>query len=58
MVDTFLKYPGILELHDFSLHHYLAEDTFVQKEYDKYIEIMKYCHGNKGEYTAKRFLKR
>jgi Glycosyltransferase len=57
VVDTFLKYPGILELHDFSLHHYLAEDTFVQKEYDKYIEIMKYCHGNKGEYTAKRFLK-
>lgn len=57
VVDTFLKYPGILELHDLSLHHYLAEDTFVQKQYDQYIEVMKYCHGKKGEETAKRFLK-
>ena len=49
VIDTFLKYPGILELHDLSLHYYLAEDTYVQKDFDKYIEIMKYCHGKKGE---------
>lgn len=57
VIDTFLKYPGILELHDLSLHYYLAEDTYVQKDFDKYIEIMKYCHGKKGEEAAKRFLK-
>ena len=56
VVETFMKYPGILELHDLSLHHYLAEDTFVQKKYDKYIEIMKYCHGKEGEAAARRFL--
>lgn len=57
VIDTLLKYPGILELHDFSLHHYLAEDTFVQKDFDGYLRIMKYCHGREGERTAKRFLK-
>lgn len=57
VIDTLLKYPGILELHDFSLHHYLAEDTYVQKDYDEYIRVMKYCHGKDGENTAKRFLK-
>lgn len=56
VIDTLLKYPGILELHDFSLHHYLAEDTFVQKDFDGYLRIMKYCHGKEGEHTAKRFL--
>lgn len=56
IVETFLKYGGILELHDISLHHYLAEDTIVQNNCDKYIEIMKYCHGIKGEKVAKQFL--
>ena len=56
VVEMFLKYPGILELHDISLHHYLAEDTFVKKDYEKYVEIMRYCHGKDGEKTARRFL--
>lgn len=56
VTDCFLKYPDILEIHDLSLHHYLAEDTFVKQDYDKYVEIMKYCHGKDGEKTAKRFL--
>lgn len=53
VVKEFLKYPGILELHDFSLHHYLAESTFARGKYDEYIRIMKYCHGSNGEKTAK-----
>lgn len=56
VIDTFLEYPDILELHDVSLHHFLAEDTYVQHDYEKYVEIMKYCHGKDGERTARRFL--
>ena len=56
VVDTFKKFPGILELHDLALHHYLAEDTFVVKKYDEYLKIMEYCHGEKGKNTAQLFL--
>jgi len=56
IVETFKKYPGILELHDLSLHYYLAEDTWLHGDIDEYIKIMKYCHGNKGEQTASQFI--
>lgn len=55
IVEMFMKYPDILELHDISLHHYLAEGTFPDKNFDKYIEIMKYCHGKEGEKIARKF---
>ena len=56
IVETFKKYGGVIELHDTSLHHYLAEETIVKNDYDKYVEIMQYCHGKKGRETAVRFL--
>ena len=56
IVETFKNYGGIIELHDASLHHYLAEETIVKHENDKYVEIMEYCHGKKGRETALRFL--
>lgn len=56
IVETFKKYGGIIELHDASLHHYLAEETIVKHEFDKYVEIMQYCHGEMGRETAQRFL--
>lgn len=56
IVDTYLKYGGVLELHDISLHHYLAEDIITTHNNKKYIEIMKYCHGSKGEKVAKEYL--
>lgn len=56
IINTFLKYPGILELHDFSLHHYLAEKTYAQGDNAGYIETMKYCHGKKGEKVAREFV--
>lgn len=57
VVEKLLKYPGILELHDLSLHHFLAEDTYALHNYEEYVKIMKYCHGAEGELVAKRFLK-
>jgi glycosyltransferase involved in cell wall biosynthesis len=56
IVETFLKYGGILELHDISLHHYLAEDTIIGNNKEKYVEIMKICHGLTGEKLARQFL--
>jgi glycosyltransferase involved in cell wall biosynthesis len=56
VIHAFVRHPGILELHDMSLHHYLAEDTIVKNRNDEYIRIMEYCHGEKGRRAAIKFL--
>lgn len=56
IIETFKSHPGILEIHDFSMHHYLAEDTYSVKNYNGYVDVMKYCHGFQGEKIAKQFL--
>lgn len=58
IAEIFLKYGGILELHDIALHHFLAEATLSQGEKYDYIRAMKYCHGDAGEMRAKAFLNR
>lgn len=56
IVDCFMKFGGVLELHDIALHHYLAEQTIVQGKQSEYIQIMQYCHGEKGKCRAEDFL--
>ena len=56
IVEMFRKYGGILELHDISLHHYLAEETLNQGKQEEYQQIMTYCHGEKGDKIANDFL--
>ena len=56
IIETFKKYPGIIELHDLSLHYYLAEDSWARGDIDEYVRIMKYCHGARGEYVALQFI--
>lgn len=56
IVKTLCDFPGICELHDISLHHFVAEETYAKNKFDEYIEIMKYCHGHKGETRAREFL--
>lgn len=56
LLETFKKYPGILEIHDFAMHHYLAESTYENGDYEAYVAAMAYCHGKRGEMTARRFL--
>lgn len=46
--DTLMKYPGILELHDLSLHHYIASELIVTGRIEEYIDIIRYCHGERG----------
>lgn len=56
IVDAFLENGGILELHDVSLHHFLAEETINRKQFQKYIDIMAYCHGENGKREAEKFI--
>ncbi len=56
IVKTFFDFPGICELHDVSLHNFVAEDTLVKWKWDEYIRIMEYCHGDEGKRRAIRFL--
>lgn len=54
--EYLIKYPGILELHDISLHHMLAEATVGKGDTKKYIQEMKYSHGHIGEKIAQQFI--
>lgn len=56
IAKIFLKYGGILELHDVALHHFLAEATVALGDKDNYIRAMEYCHGYEGAEQAKAFL--
>ncbi len=56
LLEKFKKYPGILEIHDFAMHHYLAESTFVKGDFEGYVEAMAYCHCKRGEMTARKYL--
>lgn len=49
IMDAFMKYGGVLELHDISMHHYLAARTIAKGKWDDYKRIMIACHGRKGE---------
>lgn len=56
IAEAFMNYPGILELHDFSLHNYLAGDTYIHNDIDGYINCIRYCHGERGVKIAQNFL--
>lgn len=51
-----IKYPGVLELHDISLHHMLAATTFGKGNKEAYINEMSYCHGEYGKQIATQFI--
>ncbi|WP_339817793.1 glycosyltransferase family 4 protein [Paenibacillus sp. FSL R7-0216] len=54
--EFILKYPGIVVLHDYSLHHFFAAKTLEQGNLDGYRDEMLYCHGKEGFDEANRFL--
>ncbi len=57
IIKAFFEFGGILELHDLSIHNLVERLTFDKlKSPEKYIEIMKYCHGGKGEKAARDFI--
>ncbi len=56
IMDAFLAYGGILELHDISIHNMIAGDTLNNKRPEEYVRLMKYCHGEPGEKAARAFV--
>ncbi len=54
--DMFMKRPGILEIHDLSLHHYIAAEMIENGKTKEYVELLKYCHGDFGYKIANGFL--
>lgn len=55
IVETFMKYGGILELHDISLHDFMAGYTLERKNCQEYLRLMTYCHGQKGKNAAEKY---
>ncbi|AOZ93303.1 glycosyltransferase family 4 protein [Paenibacillus crassostreae] len=54
--EFILKYPGIVVLHDYSLHHFFAAKTLECGDLTAYREEMLYCHGSNGINEVNRFV--
>lgn len=50
------KYPGVLELHDFALHNYVAGTTYAKGDNEGYLNMLEYCHGKRGRQVGMQFL--
>lgn len=55
IVDMLAKYPGIAELHELGLHHLAAARTLETKGKESYMEMVRYCHGERGIKIAQTF---
>jgi glycosyltransferase involved in cell wall biosynthesis len=56
MYEFLIRYPGVVVLHDYSIHHFFAEKTLEQGNVEGYKEEMFYCHGAEGVSKAEDFL--
>lgn len=56
IVKMLKLYPGIVELHDFGLHHLVAEIFSKSQKWEEYIQLAEYCHGRKGRKIAEEFV--
>ncbi|WP_019635695.1 glycosyltransferase family 4 protein [Paenibacillus fonticola] len=54
--EFILKYPGIVVLHDYSLHHFFAAKTLEKGDLQAYRDEMLYCHGQEALNEVNRFL--
>lgn len=51
-----LKYPGIVVMHDFAIHHMIERMTLARDNRDAYLAEMAYSHGDEGKQRALAFL--
>ena len=55
-MDAYIqRYPGIVTLHDYTLHHFYADLFAREKRYDEYHILMERCYGQLGRQIAERF---
>ncbi|MDN4066515.1 glycosyltransferase [Paenibacillus vini] len=50
---TALKFPGISVIHDYSIHHLIANLTVARGDWEGYIREMHYNYGKEGERLAR-----
>ena len=53
ILSELLESPGIIVLHDFSLHHLFVELTLGRGDIESYKKLMAHNHGDYGKYLAK-----
>jgi len=56
IADALLRHPGVLELHDVSLHNLMADATYVRGDTKGYLAGIRASHGAYGARIAQRFL--
>ena len=49
-----LRYPGVVVLHEYMLHHLVRGMTLARGDVDGYVEEMRYAYGRTGEALARR----
>ena len=55
---TLLRYPGVVVLHDYVLHHLFIGMTLAKGDAQGYIEEMRYCYGEMGAALAREVVSR
>lgn len=56
IIESLRKYPGIVELHEWGLHHLAAQKTLEMEGKDSYMRMVRYCHGERGMKIAEAYL--
>lgn len=55
ILKAYMDFPDILELHDVSLHNFMAAETVAKGKTEEYRELIEYCHGEIGKKMVKDF---
>ncbi|KZE70486.1 hypothetical protein AV654_06270 [Paenibacillus elgii] len=53
--ETMIQYPGIVVLHDYAIHHFMAENTLQKGNSEQYTAEMIYNYGYEGLEQANKF---
>lgn len=56
VLEKALKYQGIVEVHDYGMHHLAAEKYYIREGAETYLRMAEYCHGRRGRHIASTFL--
>lgn len=55
IIDMLKKYGGVAEIHEIGLHHIMAKRTLEKNGKEAYINMVRYCHGERGVAIAEKF---
>lgn len=56
ILDMLRKYPGIVEIHDYGMHHLMAQRFYIGGSSKAYLQMAEYCHGMRGRRIVQAFL--